>query len=175
MDCPACSQTLEPRNVDDITLDVCSGGCGGVWFDQFEFRKFDEPHDEAGTGLLDLERVRAISGGSGAKPSCPRCEDSVLHRHFFSTNRKVELDECPSCAGVWLDVGELREIRGQFLTEEARREAAASYFEDVFGAQLTAMRAESEEKRAKAARFAHFFRFISPSYYIPGDQEWGAY
>jgi Zn-finger nucleic acid-binding protein len=175
MECPACSQTLDSREAAGISLDVCSGGCGGVWFDQFEFRKFDEAYEEAGTWLLELTGVRRVSGGSGASLVCPRCDGSVLHRHFFSTNRRVEVDECPTCAGVWLDVGELRELRDQFPTEAARKEAAAEYFEDVFGEQLAAMRAESEEKRAKAARFAHMFRFITPSYYIPGDQEWGAY
>lgn len=175
MECPACSQTLDSREASGITLDVCSGGCGGVWFDKFEFRKFDEAHEEAGAWLLDLAGVRTVSGGSGVSLACPRCDGSVLGRHFFSTNRRVEVDECPTCAGVWLDVGELRELRDQFPTEAARKEAAAEYFEDVFGEQLAAMRAESEEKRAKAARFAHMFRFITPSYYIPGDQEWGAY
>jgi hypothetical protein len=37
------------------------------------------------------------------------------------------------------------------------------------------MRAESERGRNRAARFAHALRFITPSYYIPGDQDWGAY
>ena len=60
-------------------------------------------------------------------------------------------------------------------TEGERKVAAAEYFEELFGARLAEMRAESEEKRTKAARFAHMFRFITPSYYIPGDQEWGAY
>jgi Zn-finger nucleic acid-binding protein len=49
------------------------------------------------------------------------------------------------------------------------------WFDDVFGDQLAEMRAESEAKRDKAARFAHMFRFITPSYYIPGKQDWGAY
>ncbi|MDH3298294.1 MAG: zf-TFIIB domain-containing protein [Gemmatimonadota bacterium] len=175
MECPACSQHLESREAAGITLDVCSGGCGGIWFDQFEFRKFDEAHEEAGTWLLELAGVRAVSGGSGVPLSCPRCDGSVLHRHFFSTRRRVEVDECPSCAGVWLDVGELRDIRDEFSTEGERKVAAAEYFEELFGARLAEMRAESEEKRTKAARFAHMFRFITPSYYIPGDQEWGAY
>ncbi|HSM08496.1 MAG TPA: zf-TFIIB domain-containing protein [Gemmatimonadota bacterium] len=89
MNCPACDSPLEERTISDVRLDVGASGCGGVWFDQFEFRKFDEPHEEVGASLLELE-----------------------------------------------------------------------------GAQ---------QGRDRAARFAHALRFITPSYYIPGDQEWGAY
>lgn len=174
MDCPACSGSLTARTFEGIALDVCAEGCGGVWFDPFEFRKFDEPHEEAGTDLLDLDGARTRDGG-GASLECPRCDEAVLHRHFFSTKRFVEIDECPACAGVWLDVGELRDIRGLFPSEDARKDAASDYFDDVFGDQLAEMRAESEAKRDKAARFAHMFRFITPSYYIPGKQDWGAY
>ena len=99
----------------------------------------------------------------------------MLRRRFFSTKRQVEVDECPACAGVWLDVGELRDIRAMFDSEEARKAAAEEYYEEVFGPSLVAMRAEGEARRDRAARFAHLLRFISPSYYLPGDQEWGAY
>jgi len=176
MNCPACDGPLEERTMSDVKLDVCANGCGGVWFDQFEFRKFDEPHEEVGAALLELEGARTRPTGADDRLACPRCDErGVLRRRFFSTKRQVEVDECPACAGVWLDVGELRDLRSLFESEKARKEAAAAYFDDVFGPQLAAMRAESEQGRDRAARFAHALRFITPSYYIPGDQEWGAY
>lgn len=175
MNCPACDHLLEERTCEGVSLDVCSEGCGGVWFDRFEFRKFDEPHEEAGAELLDLEGAETRPTGADDRFACPRCGDVVLHRHFFSTQRQVEVDECPSCAGVWLDVGELRDIRSLFPSEEARKQAASEYFDEVFGPRLQAMRAESEGRRDSAARFAHALRFLTPSYWIPGDQEWGAY
>ena len=176
MNCPACTRALATRTFDGIELDACVDGCGGLWFDQFEFRKFDEPHEEAGAGLLDLDGVRTRPTAADDRFECPRCEeDLVLRRRFFSTRRQVEVDECPACAGIWLDVRELRDLRSLFESEEARKEAAAAYFDEVFGPQLAALRAESEAGRDRAARFAHALRFITPSYYIPGDQEWGAY
>ena len=176
MKCPACNSPLETRSYDGVELDVCAVGCGGVWFDQFEFRKFDEPHEAAGTGLLSLEGAETRPSEVTDRLTCPRCgDDVVLRRRFFSTERRVEVDECPACAGVWLDVGELRDLRDLFPSETARKEAAAAYFDEVFGPQLDAMRTESEESRDRAARFAHALRFVTPSYWIPGDQEWGAY
>lgn len=176
MNCPACERPLEQRTFEDVALDVCGTGCGGVWFDQFEFRKFDEPHEAAGAGLLDLEGASTRPTGADDRLECPRCADgTVLRRRFFSTKRQVEVDECPACAGIWLDVGELRDLRSQFPSEEARKEAAAEYFDEVFGPGLAAMRAESEAERDRATRFARALRFITPSFYIPGDQEWGAW
>ena len=96
-------------------------------------------------------------------------------RHFFSVKQEVEVDECPSCGGYWLDFGELARLREQFENEEERNGAAEEYFEEIFGKELTAMREESEEKLKKARKIAHMFRFICPSYYIPGKQDWGAF
>jgi hypothetical protein len=37
------------------------------------------------------------------------------------------------------------------------------------------MEPESQEKAEKARKVANMFRFICPSYYIPGKQDWGAF
>jgi hypothetical protein len=62
-----------------------------------------------------------------------------------------------------------------FESEEERREAAKKYFKDVFGEKLARMHQESKEKMESAQRIARMFRFICPSYYIPGKQDWGAF
>ncbi len=158
-----------------ITVDACAGGCGGIWFDQLELRKFVEPHVGAGEVLLNIERNPDVEVDRTERFNCPKCENMVMARHFFSARREAEVDECPSCAGVWLDPGELATIRSQFETNDEREKAAGEYFEELFGDELKAMEAESEEKLRKARKFAHIFRFICPSYWIPGDQEWGAF
>jgi Zn-finger nucleic acid-binding protein len=161
--------------VGDVTVDVCKGGCGGIWFDNFELKKFDEPHESAGEALLEIERDKGITVDLSKRFACPKCDDVIMMRHFSSVKRQVELDECGNCGGFWLDAGELGQIRGLFDTEEQRHQAADKYFTEVFGEQLAAMKAESQEKLAKARKIAHMFRFICPSYYIPGKQDWGAF
>ncbi len=65
MNCPACNNALSTINVSGIELEICSGGCGGIWFDQFEFRKFDEPHEYAGEEIQSIHTDPGIlSGGS---------------------------------------------------------------------------------------------------------------
>ena len=156
-------------------VNVCKARCGGIWFDNFELKKFDEPHESQGETLLDIERDESIVGDPSKRLNCPKCDDTVMMRDFFSIKKQVEVDECANCGGFWLDAGELRHIRSLFNTEQERRNAPHECFQDVFGADLTAMQAESEEKLAKARKIANMFRFICPTYYIPGRQSWGAF
>lgn len=119
MRCPACFHQLTLVQVGNVAVDVCQGGCGGVWFDAFELQRVDEPDETAGERLLHIQRDEGLVVDRARKRECPRCAGVKLHRHFFSAKRRVEVDECPNCAGYWLDAGELAQIRAE------RAEAAA--------------------------------------------------
>jgi Zn-finger nucleic acid-binding protein len=151
------------------------GLSGGMWFDRFELQKVDDPHKSAGEKLLDINRDTTVVVDHNAKLNCPKCEDAIMMRHFFSVKKEVEVDECPKCAGYWLDSGELGRIRNQFNSEEEREHAAQEYFSEVFDVKLTKMKSESDEKRKKTKEIAKIFRFICPSNYISGKQSWGAF
>lgn len=175
MKCPACSRPLTEKTVGNITVDICQSGCGGIWFDQFELKKLDEPHEHEGEELLYVERDPAVSIDHAARRHCPRCESTPMLRHFFSVKRDVEVDECQSCAGYWLDQGELGRIRSEYTSEAERKAAAVAAFDEIFGKELEAMRAKSHADLEKARKIANAFRFISPSYYLPGKQDGGAF
>lgn len=175
MKCPACENVLQEMDVDGIAVDVCKGGCGGIWFDNFEIKKFDEKHEFAGDELLDVERDKSVVVDHSKRIKCPKCDDVVMMRHFFSVKKGVEIDECPGCGGFWLDAGELREIRGLFETEADRHKAAEEYFDDVLGDHFKALETESKERVAKTRKVVNMFRYICPSNYIPGKQKWGAF
>jgi len=175
MECPACGNQLQQMTAGDVTVDVCKGGCGGIWFDNFELKKFDEPHESAGEALLDIERDESITVDHTKQLKCPKCDDFMMVKHFFSTKKQVEVDECLQCCGFWLDAGELGRIRSLFKTEEERNKAADEYFRHVIGPELAAMQGEDDANLAKARKIANMFRFICPSYYIPGDHNWGAF
>ena len=97
--------------VGSLMVDVCHGGCGGIWFDAFELPRVDEDAEAAGEALLHVERDHRIVVDFKRKRDCPRCAGIKLHRHFFSAKRRVEVDQCPNCGGYWLDAGELAQIR----------------------------------------------------------------
>ncbi|HQL79252.1 MAG TPA: zf-TFIIB domain-containing protein [Verrucomicrobiota bacterium] len=113
MKCPACFNELTAFQAGSVTVDVCQGGCGGIWFDAFELQQLDEAHDSAGELLLDIRRDESLIVDKSRKRECPRCAGVKLHRHFFSAKRRVQVDECPGCGGYWLDAGELALIRAE--------------------------------------------------------------
>lgn len=42
--CPACGKDMEKVFIPNlgINLDICTDGCGGIYFDNREFERFDE-------------------------------------------------------------------------------------------------------------------------------------
>jgi uncharacterized protein len=130
MKCPACFSELTEFQVGDFTVDVCHGGCGGIWFDAFELQKVDEERETAGEPLLHIQRDECLIVDPSHKRGCPRCAGVKLHRHFFSAKRRVEVDQCPNCAGYWLDAGELALIRAEksqaAITEQAGRSSVST-------------------------------------------------
>jgi uncharacterized protein len=131
MRCPACSRTLTAVTISSVTVDVCREGCAGVWFDQGELGSLDAATEDERRILGELTSRPTISVDASRRYRCPKCPDSVLMRHFFSAKRAVTVDECPTCAGIWLDSGELQWIRAEDESEPARKRAARLSFEQI--------------------------------------------
>ncbi len=176
VNCPACGHVLTSRTAGDVTVDVCDGGCGGIWFDHYELAKLDETSESAGEALLDVRRDPGVVVDPAERYRCPKSTTgAVLMRHFWSVKREVTIDECAECGGIFLDAGELGRIRNEFPTDEARHAAADAYFHEVVDPMLDRQHELDEEELARAQRFAHAFRFITPSWYIPGKQAGAAF
>lgn len=127
---------------------------------------FDEPHEGAGQALLDFLPQPGVAVVLSQRRRCPNCVDSVMMRRFSSVRRSVMLDECPTCGAIWLDPGELRSLRSEYPSEQARRQAAREYFHQVFGERLEARKKEREERVARAERIRNVLLFLWPF----GDQ-----
>ncbi|MGK7872256.1 MAG: zf-TFIIB domain-containing protein [Xenococcaceae cyanobacterium] len=173
MECPRTGKPMIEVDINGVKIDV-STGCGGIWFDKFEFQKFDEPHESAGEQLIEIsEKYRNDDIDCEKRLQSPRHPDVTMMRYYFSVKRKIEIDECPQCGGIWLDSGELQQIRELFPSSEAKNQAADEYFEQLFSSpEIIAMKERSETDLQKAKRFAHMFHFLCPSYYIPRKQDW---
>jgi Zn-finger nucleic acid-binding protein len=147
MKCPACDYTLTPLPVGKITVDVCQGGCGGIWFDSVEVKKVFDPVKFEGAALTHIERNESLDSEVKVEGSplmqierdpsrvvnherprqCPKCSNIVMKRDFFSDKRRIQVDQCPQCRGVWLDAGELTMIREENESAEAKGNAAKAY------------------------------------------------
>ena len=162
MNCPACQNHLSPMTVNGVTVDVCREACAGIWFDNFELKKFDEPNEPAGE-LLDLKPVRPAPVNRDKKRKCPRCDDAIMMRHFFSFKRQFEIDVCPNCAGCWLDAGELALVRAEFKSEAEKKQATQNIINREAGPELSRMVADSRAQKLHAQSISRVFRvFGSP-------------
>lgn len=132
MNCPACQQPLKEVALGDFKVDACLGGCAGLWFDNFELPQVKKPQGDAGEFLLDIQPPRPLEIDSARRLHCPRCQDIVLKKHYFSQQRRVEVDSCPGCGGVWLDHGELAAIREECAAQPDKTKAAEAYFQKMF-------------------------------------------
>lgn len=113
MKCPACDYELTEMELGGVKVDVCHGGCGGIWFDAFELQRVDEQREVPSQHLLRIQTNPELVMDASRKRACPRCDGVKLKRHFFSAKKQVEVDHCPNCAGYWLDARELEKIRAE--------------------------------------------------------------
>ena len=108
MKCPACKEPLREKGAGGMTLDVCYGGCGGIWFDAHELERVDA---RAATSLHTIWQAPPGRAANLAEARmCPRCPQQALDRKWFSDLKKVEIDQCPKCGGIWLDAGEFSRV-----------------------------------------------------------------
>ncbi len=175
MKCPACAHEMTETKVHDVAVDVCQGGCGGLWFDWLELKKVDEQHEAVGADLLDAKRDETITVNTAAKRDCPRCDGIAMMRHCTSVNRDIEIDECAKCGGYFLDYGELNRLRDEYATDDERSEAARELFAEMYDGGLDDLHDESLDNVERSRGLARMFRFLLPSYYLPGKQKWGSY
>jgi Zn-finger nucleic acid-binding protein len=160
MKCPACGRALQTITAGDVSVEVCKGGCGGLWFDSHELQKFDEPQETAGEVLLDVPRDEKVKVDHTRKRSCPKCDRVMMLRRFFNVKRQVEIDECPRCAGVWLDSGELGTIRKTHMSPQEMEKAVQEYFREVLGADFAGEHAGGD--LGATHRITRVFRFLTP-------------
>lgn len=100
---------MDHRVADEFHVDVCAQ-CGVMWFDPEELKRVLAC--EATADAIDdhaPQRDRRIAIFRGASMRCPRDkEELVLREHVDKPH--VDIDQCPSCRGILLDAGELREL-----------------------------------------------------------------
>jgi hypothetical protein len=103
-----------------VTVDACHEGCGGIFFDALALSKVATPGSPGREALLSISLV-ATAPDAERRRHCPRCVRVVLARRFYSVLRRVQVDECPTCGGVWLDAGELLRIQGELSSKKGGR------------------------------------------------------
>ena len=109
MKCPKCEdRQLVAATVRGTEVDRCPH-CDGIWFDAKELATL------LATRPSDLKPLAggATDAATNARAGrCPR-DQSRLMRVCSAHKRTVILETCPTCHGLWLDGGELKELLRQ--------------------------------------------------------------
>jgi uncharacterized protein len=165
MNCPACRSSLQERHVSDVKIDVCEEGCAGIWFDGSQIKKMDEPQDPDAETILNLKPATDVT--LQAEPhNCPKCRTNTLTRieSAKSGKKKILLEDCSKCRGVFINASVLNVLRRENPTETSRKLAAAKLFEETF---LKSKLDKEEATRLK--RYAEAVKFLCPSFYLSAE------
>ena len=110
MKCPACKRTLKKIKVGSAALDICQGGCGGIWFDGDELDKVAKSVAVGKKVVAEITRTAEVPADEHRVLKCVHCRGVKLEQKLFSLGSGVIMDRCPKCASIWLDHGELETI-----------------------------------------------------------------
>lgn len=113
--CPACGSTMKKIFVPSagVNVDICADGCGGIFFDSKELKTF-----ESGS-QANISEIDDVLAGKNFDPVdteqtriCPVCATKMIKTKINGLD--VIIDTCYNCGGVYLDNGELKQIREGF-------------------------------------------------------------
>lgn len=143
INCPACGCAMTKIFIpeENINIDICLDGCGGIYFDNRELNKFDERHENIDIILEQIKGKEFKPVDTTQKRICPVCKTPMV-KHFMSIKREVEIDDCYACGGKFLDNGELEKIRAQYKDNEERTAVMREVVKETFGFEFE----ELEEK-----------------------------
>jgi len=144
--CPACGKEMKKIYIEDLefNVDICADGCGGIYFDNREYTKFDEQHEDASLILNELKGKQFDKVNESAIRNCPFCGVKMV-KNFASSKKSVQIDECYNCGGKFLDYGELEKIREEFVDEAKRIGDFNEAFNRIFYEDFALVEAESEK------------------------------
>lgn len=134
--CPLCRRTMETVNISGVEIDFCRNGCKGVWFDNYELIKLDELHEGQGPILEEILTAPPVDDTRSEKLICPRC-DVALRRRKYRSGSSVEIDNCYSCNGIFLDSGELAMIRDNYEDIQEQSQVFLAAIEEKLAEQAT--------------------------------------
>jgi len=119
--CPVCQKNMkkvfDPKK--GFCIDICVEGCGGIFFDNREYKEYDESHEDAQVIFNEFIDKKYEPVDETVPRYCPSCGAKMV-KNFSSVKLEIQVDECYSCGGKFLDNGELEKIRAEYLNDQAR-------------------------------------------------------
>ncbi len=92
IECLKCQQPmLTEETKENLVIDVCTT-CNGIWLDGGELGLAGWQN-----GLPKADSVQS------SRLTCPRCEIELKALTYNVNNAAVQIEQCPECAGIWVD------------------------------------------------------------------------
>jgi membrane associated rhomboid family serine protease/Zn-finger nucleic acid-binding protein len=113
--CPDCAVRMRLFSCAGVVLDKCDQ-CQGIWFDAHELGVFRNTLQ-----AQDLQPLTVLGAESDPKltiRTCPR-DGNVLTEFAYSNNRKVRLNRCDRCNGIWSPFAEIVHLVNYVKTSQA--------------------------------------------------------
>jgi len=150
--CPACQKDMVKvfMPTEGVNLDVCLNGCGGIYFDNRELYHFDEQHEKVDELLEKIKGKFFEKTDENLPRNCPVCGAKMV-KNFASPKQNVQIDECYTCGGKFLDNGELQKIKAEYKTKEERIDDVTQMIYNSMGTELIMLDKDLEKaKRTKS-------------------------
>lgn len=166
MNCPACGMLMVEEDFGDVRVDVCSNGCKGMWFDWLELKRLDENNEGFGRALEEALKSPRANDAARGPLKCPKCGIPMRTRKYSSA-KEVNVDECYGCGGFFLDSGELRQIKDNYMSEEERDAYVQKLVDEM--PEYAALKEDTERIKAKArsATCRKFGNFLRKRVFLP--------
>lgn len=144
--CPACQKDMTKVFVpkEGVNIDICVEGCGGMWFDTRELKYFDEQEEKIDEILKAIEGKTFATVDEKLPRCCPACGANMV-KNFSSVKKAIQIDECYSCGGKFLDNSELLKFKGEYATEEERSQDTVKLLYSTVGMELKDLEAQRQE------------------------------
>ena len=144
--CPACQKEMEKVFIkkEGVNIDICTDGCGGMWFDNRELSYLDEQSENIDEILTAITNKTFESVDESNHRSCPACGARMV-KNFSSAKKQIQIDECYACGGKFLDNQELLKFRGEYNTEEERSQDVVKMMYSTVGIELKELAKQREE------------------------------
>ena len=152
--CPACGKEMQKVFMPSagVNLDVCLDGCGGIFFDGRELKKFDEQSESIEDLKKELEGKTFEKVDESQTRVCPLCGNNMV-KNNVSIKKEITIDECYNCGAKFFDNGELIKMREQYPTEKDRQQAFLSGTYREIGSQIDALEFQYDMNYAKRSKF----------------------
>ena len=150
IDCPACGKTMQKifMSKQGCCLDVCTDGCGGIFFDPNELQYFDEEQDSIDELKEALKNKTFNEVDESEIRVCPLCGNNMV-KNYTSAKEQIQIDECYNCGSKFFDNGELEKMREEYASEKDRMQEFLSKSYNSIGSKIVELELEEHKEHFK--------------------------